>query len=307
MPQPSKLHPLLTSPRLALALSSLFWSGNFIVGRALREAIPALSLNYWRWLLALLILLPFTWRALRKDYQLLKRYDQFLLFLALTGIVGFHICVYLALQQTTAINALLFLSISPLIILFGSWLSYRTPVTVVQMVGIGVSLLGVLAIITRGELQRILALAFNQGDLWMLLAVTLWSAYSVMLKRKPHDLGPTVLLDGTVLYGVILMTPFYVLSASNGPGFELSNGIVAALIYISVFASVIAYFFWNYGVAQLGPNKAGIYLHLMPLYGALLSILFLGEGLRVYHLLGALFIGGGILLSNYARATVKKS
>lgn len=281
-------------------MSSLFWAGNFIVGRALREVIPALALNYWRWTLALLILLPFTWRTLRGNKLQLIRYDRFLLFQAFTGIAGFHVCVYLALQQTTAINALLFLSISPLLILFGSWLCYRTPFSPLQMLGIGVSLAGVLTIITRGELQHMLALEFNRGDVWMLLAVMLWSAYSVMLKRKPHDLGPVVLLDGTVIYGIILMTPFYVMTTPHGLGFALSTGIAAGLLYISLFAAVIAYFFWNYGVAQLGPNKAGVYLHLMPLFGALLSILFLGEGLSLYHLLGAVLIGGGIVLSNLA-------
>jgi drug/metabolite transporter (DMT)-like permease len=292
--------PIFNSPRVALALSTLFWSGNFIVGRALRD-VPALTLNFWRWLLAFLILLPFTWRIILRERRHIIRHSPFLVFQALTGIAGFHICVYLALQQTAAINALLFFSTSPLIILFGSRLIHRTPVSRMQIASIVVSLCGVLIILTRGQWELLRAFRFNRGDLWMLLAVTLWSTYSVMLKRKPDNLAPIVLLDGAVLYSIIMMAPFYLLAAPQPAGFHFTSPLLAGLLYISLFASVIAYFLWNYGVAQLGPNKAGVYLNLMPLYGALLSVVFLNESLHGYHLLGAFFISGGIMLSQYAR------
>lgn len=285
-------------PALALSLSSLLWAGNFIVGRALRDEIQAVPLNYWRWLIAALILLPFSFKAVRKHAGMILRHWKFLSFLALTGIAGFHIGVYQALHTTTAVNATLFLSMSPVMIIVGSRLVYQDQIKPRQLLGITVSLLGVIALLTHGEPERLLALQFNVGDLWMLLSVTLWSMYSVILKKKPAELPQPVLLNATVLYGLVMMTPLFLMTRSAGLGFTLSTSALLGLLYISVFASVVAYFCWNYGVSRLGPNRAGSFLHLIPLFGAILSLLFLGEGVQGYHIIGALFIGGGILLTS---------
>lgn len=285
-------------PQIALTFSSLFWAGNFIVGRALRDDIPAITMNYWRWIIALIMLLPLTLPALYQHRGLILKHWRFITLLAITGIAGFHIAVYLALQTTSAINALLFLSISPLVIILGSRLLHYELISQWQVMGIVLSLLGVTALITHGNPERILALQFNQGDLWMLLAVLCWSIYSVVLKQKPHGLSQKALLGSTVIIGVILMTPVFILSAHSFPGFEINAGNITGLLYISLFASVFAYFFWNYGVAQIGPNKSGVFLHLMPLFGAILSILFLDEGLKLYHWIGAILIAAGIFISS---------
>ncbi|HEY9116549.1 MAG TPA: DMT family transporter, partial [Roseivirga sp.] len=158
--------------------------------------------------------------------------------------------------------------------------------------------LGVVALITHGEPERILGLQFNRGDLWMLLAVLCWSIYSVVLKQKPQGLPQKALLGSTVIIGVIIMSPIFIFSTNNLPGFEINTDNIIGLLYISLFASVFAYFFWNYGVDQIGPNKSGVFLHLMPLFGAVLSILFLNEGLMPYHWIGAALIAAGILISN---------
>jgi len=285
-------------PQLALTLSSLFWAGNFIVGRALREQAEPVALNFWRWTIALAIILFFSFPTLRQYRQLLFQHWGFVLALAITGIAGFHIGVYQALQTTTAINALLFLSISPVMIVVGSRLAFYEPIQVFQILGIVISLLGVVALLTHGNPEKLLLLQFNVGDLWMLMSVLLWSIYSVILKRKPAELPQLALLASTIFTGVIVMTPMYLFVKSEGLGLELNYATAGGLLYISVFASVIAYFCWNYGVSRIGPNRAGTFLHLLPLFGAILSIIFLGEMIHGYHLVGATLIASGIALTN---------
>ncbi|WP_455221675.1 DMT family transporter [Kaarinaea lacus] len=285
-------------PQLALALSSLFWAGNFIVGRALRDQVQPIPLNFWRWTIALLIILYFSFRVVRQHRVLLLQHWRFILVLAITGIAGFHIGVYQALQTTTAINALLFLSISPVMIVIGSRLAFHEPILLRQVMGIIISLLGVVALLTHGEPRKLLGLQFNVGDLWMLMSVLLWSTYSVILKQKPVELPQAALLSATIFIGVVVMTPLYIATKSEGFGLEFNYSTVGGLLYISIFASVVAYFCWNYGVSRIGPNRAGAYLHLMPLFGAVLSMVFLGERIRVYHLVGALLIATGIGLAS---------
>lgn len=289
---------LFFSPQLALSLSSLFWAGNFVIGRALREDIHPVALNYWRWSVAVAILLPFTSRIFRQHARLMLQRWKYMLVMSITGIAGFHICVYQALQTTMAINALLFLSISPVMIVVGSRLMFHERVFARQVFGIGISLAGVLALLTRGDINQLLALQFNRGDLWMLLAVLLWSTYSVILKRKPAELPQQAFITGLAIYGVLLMLPLYLVTKPAGLGITISTSTITAILYMGIFASVAAYFCWNYGVSQLGPNKAGVFLHLMPLFGAVLSVLFLGENIQLYHLLGAVMIAAGIILSN---------
>lgn len=287
-------------PHLLLALSALFWAGNFIVGRAIHSAIIPVQFNFWRWLIALLLLLLFVYPTLYRQKAIYRKHWKFVLLLAITGIAGFHICVYQALQTTTAINSLLFLSISPVMIMLGSRLLFAEPLSPGQVTGILLSLGGVMIIISHGQPEIILALKFNRGDLWMLLAITLWSTYSVILKHKPATIDQKGLLGITVLVGVLVMLPGYVISLASDVSLTFSPTILQGLAYVSVFASVLAYFCWNYGVARLGPNRAGTFLHLMPLFGVMLSAIVLGEHMQHFHWLGAGLIVLGITLSNRA-------
>jgi len=290
-------------PQLALALSSLFWAGNFIVGRALRDQVQPVPLNFWRWAIALFIILYFSFRVVRQYRSLLFRHWRLILILAITGIAAFHICVYQALQTTTATNALLFLSISPIMIVIGSRLVFQEPILLRQVTGIVISLLGVVALLTHGEPKKLFTLQFNVGDLWMLISVLLWSIYSVILKQKPVELPQVALLSSTIFIGVLVMLPLYLATKSEGFGLEFSYSTAGGLLYIGIFASVVSYFCWNYGVIRIGPNKAGTFLHLIPLFGIVLSVIFLGETIQFYHLLGAMLIATGIVLTNLAKNT----
>lgn len=293
---------LLTSPYLALTAAALFWAGNFIVGRALRSDIPPVALNFWRWITALLVVLPLSYHQLYQHRSLLVARWKIIAALGLTGVTTFHICVYLALTTTTAINALLFLSLTPVVIVLASWLFFRDTVTPRQMLGVIISLIGAVVLIAHGDPAALLLLRFNPGDLWMLLAVLLWATYSILLKRRPAQLPPLALLTSSILVGLLFMLPLYLWSNAAGEYMHIEFSNILGILYIGIFASVLAFLFWNRGVMQIGPNQAGMFLHLMPVFGALLSIVLLNEGIAPFHAAGAALVCCGITLMNWKQA-----
>lgn len=292
------LSAMLFSPYTALICAALFWSGNFIVGRALKGDVRPVPLNFWRWVVALAVLLPISMGQLLRYKAVVLSEWKLITSLGLTGIAAFHICVYAALVQTTAINALIILSTSPVVIVLLSWLLFKEGIGWGQALGILISLLGAIILICHGNLTTLINFEFNKGDMWMALAVPLWAIYSILLKKKPKQLPQMVLLTSSVIAGVLMMVPLYLSSLSMGQVLSLNSNNVLAILYISIFASILAFFFWNQGVARIGPVKAGMYIHFMPFFGALLSICFLNEGLAEFHIIGAFFVSGGIVLTN---------
>ncbi|MFO7603051.1 MAG: DMT family transporter [Gammaproteobacteria bacterium] len=286
------------SAHLGLALASLFWAGNFVVGRALRDVIDPLTLNFWRWLLALVILLVLTHKLLWTYRRELLRHWFLILALGLTGIAAFHTSVYIALTTTTAVNALLLFTLTPLLIMLGAWLFLGERMHAIALLGVIVSLAGALVLIAHGDVQNLRDLSFGHGDLWMLLAVVMWAAYSLLLKRKPPALPQTALVSATTLAALVLMLPFYLWDTRTDLRVLLSAEVLWALVYVALFASVLAFWLWNRGVARIGAAKAGTYLYLMPVFGALLSYVFLGEGVQLFQLIGGALVITGIMLSN---------
>ena len=285
---------LLLSPYAALILAALFWAGNFIVGRALQGDIHPVALNFWRWVLALLLLLPLTGRGLIQHRGAVLSHGKLIAALGFTGIAAFHTCVYAALAETTAINALIILSVSPVVILCISRVVFKERISRLQAAGVLVSLAGSLILICRGNGAVLVNFEFSRGDLWMGVAVPLWAAYSILLKKRPEDLPPLVLLTSSVIAGVVLMLSPYLFVLFQGQTLSPNPDNILAILYIAVFASVLAFFFWNHGVARIGPVRAGMYIHLMPFFGAFLSVWLLEEGVATYHITGALFVGTGI-------------
>ncbi|MDH3472795.1 MAG: DMT family transporter [Rhodospirillales bacterium] len=293
-----RLSKLLAQPYLLLAFAPLCWAGNMIVGRAVRGEIPPLSINWWRWSLAALVLLAFTAPELARQRQLLLKHWKLVLLLALTGVTGFHSAVYIGLTMTTAVNSALIVGMGPVLIVPLARVILGERVTPLQGLGVAVSTLGAVIVILRGEVAILLELSFNGGDLWLLFASTLWASYSVLLKRKPPALEVMALTTAVVLTGALLTTPLYLWEMSQGRFVPLTAESVAAIGYVSLFAGVLAYIAWNRGVGMVGPNKAGLFLHLLPVYGALLAALILGEQLRAYH-----FAGFGLILSGLVLTT----
>jgi drug/metabolite transporter (DMT)-like permease len=279
----------VTPPRLTafalLATANLFWAGTWVTGRALRDAFEPATLNFWRWVIAVLVLAPFALPALRGQGATLRRHAGILLFLAFSGVALFQSLVYLGLRSTTAVNALLINSSLPLFMLLCSWLIERERASPRQIAGMLVSLAGILVILSRGSPAALLELELHAGDGWILLAMPVWGVYSVLLKRRPPEIGGLAFLFVLSVAGTVMLLPFAVLQPGQWPTPAAAGGVV----YMGVFASVLAFIFCA--------NAAGFTIHLLPAFGTVLAILFLGETFAGYHAAGIATILAGVILA----------
>ena len=287
------------SPYLLLVMTTLFWGGNFNVARAVLGEVPPLGLSFWRWMVAWLILFPFACRPMWRKRHLLADYWLLLFLLALSGVTLFNSLVYLGLQSTTAINASLMQSVNPVFIILLSMLLLGHRPHAMHWLGVLVSMAGAVVILMRGDVALLRSLEFATGDLLVLLAVFLWGVYTVLLRKLPDGLRGMPLLGFTVTLGTLLILPFYVYETWNGRPMVVTPASVASVLYVAIFPSVLAYFFWNHATDRIGPERTGQFSHLIPVFGALIAILVLGESLQFYHFAGILLVGAGLLLANF--------
>jgi drug/metabolite transporter (DMT)-like permease len=299
---PSRSSRLFRSPYLLLSLASLAWAGNWVVGRAMREDMPPVAMGFWRWMLALLILLPFSAPELRGKWTVVRANLATLTLLGVLGAIAFNTLIYYGLQFTVVTNGVLFNSITPVIIVLASWLLFRERLSAPQALGVLLSLCGVLAIVARGDPRILAGFQFNRGDIWLIGAMFLWALYTIVLRKRPTELSAIAFLAAMLMLSLPFLLPFYLWELALRGGFELSVATVSALAYYATIPSIVAYLFWNRGVAQVGANKAGLFVHLMPVFGAVLSVVFLDERLYDYHFAGAALIFGGIWLTTRGRA-----
>ncbi|GIX26823.1 MAG: hypothetical protein KatS3mg123_0704 [Burkholderiales bacterium] len=285
------------SPYLLLVAATLFWSGNFVLARAMHEAIPPLAMAFWRWCGAALLLLPFVAPRVWAQRRLVLGHLPVLVALGTFGVAGFNTLVYTGLQSTTATNAVLLNSSIPVAIMALSWAFLGERLAWRQALGVAVSLVGVLAIVTRGEPQTLLEVRLAEGDLWVLAAVVSWAVYTVLLRARPPGLDPLAFLGVIVPAGVVVLLPLYLWELGAGKTMELSATTVASLAYFAVFPSILSYLCWNRAVAEVGPSRAGLFIHLMPAFGTLLSVAFLGEEPQLHQGVGIGLILGGIALT----------
>lgn len=286
---------LSRSPALALMLAALFWSASFVVARAVRDDIDPVLVTFVRWLLALLIFAPFVWRDVRCSLPAIRREWRLITALGLTGLALFHPLVFLAVRYTTATNALITLSLAPVAIMLGASFLSRTRPSAHQVGGTLVSLTGAVVLLTRGDVAHIITAGFNRGDLVMLVAVVVWAVYSLLLRRRPADLSPTVTLVASIVPALPVLLVF-TLAAGPAVAMTFSPSLVLAVAYIVVFATVLSFMFWSHGVAEMGPSRAGQFIHLMPVFGAALAFVFLGEPLHLAEVAGAALVFAGLVL-----------
>ncbi|EXJ12082.1 MULTISPECIES: DMT family transporter [Nitrincola] len=284
---------------ILLIATTLFWGGNFVVGRAVSAEIPPLALSWWRWAFALIIILPFSLHLLWKKRHILRRDWLYLLFVSFLGVCNFNSFVYLGLQTSPATDALLLLSACPVMILLLSRFIYGVRISYLQITGVTLSLIGVMTIITEGSISHFGALlSGNQGRFWILAAVFSWALYSVLLRKRSADLTGLEFFSITAILGLALITPFYLYEHFiQHRHIAFNTTSISTLIYVSVFASVLAFLFWNQGVQVLGANQTGYFIHLIPVWGILLASLFLNEKLYVFHWVGMVLIFSGIAMA----------
>ena len=287
-----------------LVCATLFWAGNFIVGKtASINEIPPISLNFYRWFVAWLILLPFTFRELikKKDY-ILNNIGLFIV-LGITAVTIFNSALFYSLKFTQVISGVLMISTVPVMIIFISSLLKIEKTNFFQIIGVGLSLTGVLFIITKADIGLLKNLDFNRGDLIMIIAMFSWATYSALLKKKKYELSQISLLQVVISFGVIFLIPLYFIDMNMGNSIKLEKPFFLTLTYVVLFPGLASFFFWIKGVALIGANRSGIFLHLMPIFGAVMAMIIFDEKFMFYHLLGAAFILMGIILSNRKKST----
>jgi drug/metabolite transporter (DMT)-like permease len=282
-----------------LLVASLFWAGNALVARAFHDAIPPFTLAFWRWSLALAILLPFVARPMWEHRSQLRHAGWRLLLVSALGISTFSVLLYFAARTTVAINLTLLNTCLPLATFIGAGVLLNEWPPRRAWLGLAVATVGLLVLIGQGQWSQLAGLSFNPGDLIMLVAVLDWALYTLLLRRwSPYfQLPPLVLLGALVLCGVPLLLPFYLMELASGQTFERSVDNLAAILYTGICASLLAYLLWNQGIRVLGVAKAVLTNYLMPVFTALLGYLLLGEGLQAYHWFGGALIFAGLLLA----------
>ncbi len=284
---------------LFLILATIFWSGNFIVGKAASIfEIPPFSLNFYRWLFAGLILLPFTFKELILKKNYIFKNLGFFIILGITSITIFNSIVYYSLHYTQVISGVLMISTIPVWIIFISSILKIEKTNIFQIIGVGLSLLGVIFIITKADLNLIKNLDFNKGDLTMVVAMFSWAIYSALLKKKTYEISQITLLQVVIITGLIFLIPIYIIEMSLGNAIKLDKPFLLTLTYVVLFPGLASFFFWIKGIALIGANRAGAFLHLMPIFGAIMAMVIFKEKFMFYHILGAIFIISGITLSN---------
>jgi drug/metabolite transporter (DMT)-like permease len=283
-------------PYLLLVLTTLFWSGNFVLGRAVHAAVPPVALAFWRWAGGFLIVLPFAWPYLARDLTIVRRHWRFVLLLSALGVASFNTLVYLGLGRTTAINGLLIQSFMPLAIIAASLALFGERINRWQAIGLALSLAGIVAIVARGEPAALAALEVNLGDLLIVLAVLAYALYTALLRRRPV-VHPLSFLAVTFALGALILAPLHVIEHWSGNTLSLNATTLGAIGYVALFPSVLAYLCYNRGVELIGANRAGQFVHLMPVFGSLMAVAFLGESFRLFHAIGIALIFAGIVVA----------
>ena len=282
-----------------LVLTTIFWSGNFIVGKAASMyEIPPFSLNFYRWFFAGLILLPFTIKELINKKNYIINNIGFFIILGITSITIFNSIVYYSLYYTQVINGVLMISTIPVWIIFIASLLKIEKTNIFQIIGVILSLTGVIFIITKADLELIKNLDFNKGDLSMVAAMFAWAVYSALLKKKTYEISQITLLQVVIICGLVFLIPIYFIEMNTGNIIKLGKPFYLTLTYVVLFPGLASFFFWIKGISIIGANRAGVFLHLMPIFGAIMAMIIFDEKFMFYHFLGAVFIVMGITLSN---------
>ncbi len=296
---------LNNQPYLLLSLTSLFWAGNIVLARHVAGHVPPLTLSCLRWIGTFLLLLPFAWPHLKRDWRVLRANLPMMVFLSAIGFAYNNAISYWAMQYTEALNALLIQSAGPLFVALWSLALFGVRLTGAQLAGIAISLAGVLTIILRGDFAALAGISFNRGDLMFASSLVSFGLYSALMPRRPvtHALS---LISFTTCCGAMMLLPFSLWEFSTGVTLKFDLISMTALAYVVIFPSTLAYTFFNRGLALIGPNRAAPFFHLVPVFGSAMAILLLGEQLRLFHLVGYVLVLAGVVIAS-RRASARKA
>lgn len=291
---------------LGAICATIIWAGNFAIARGAVDVIPPVALAFWRWVVALLILIPFALPSLMREWGVVKKHLPYLSICGFFGVTLFNTLIYVAGHSTDALNlSLIAITFPVFVVLISRWF-FNEAFSLNKALGILIVLVGILTLMSRGNLQGIVNLEFAIGDLWMLIAALGFAIYSVLVKKKPTQIGMWSFQLSTFTLGLLILAPFYIWELGHSKPIELNSSVIGSVLYLGIFASFVAYIFWNRSVMNIGPTKASIVYYSLPLFSGVFSSLFLGEAVEAFHLICGLLIVSGILIANYSKDIKEK-
>ena len=288
---------IANQPYLLLSITALCWAGNAIVGRLAAGHIPPVTLSFLRWSLAFLIILPFAWKHLVRDWHAIRGRLGTMVVLSITGIGAFNTMQYWALEHTQALNTLLLQSAAPLFVAIWSLLLLGVRLTLAQAGGLAVSLTGVLVILLQGDLTTLKNIEFNIGDIIFIAALVIFGLYSTLSFKRPQIHGLSF-VGFTFGCGAAALIPLLIWELATRPVLQFNTANLLTLFYVAVFPSTLAYLCFNRGVHLIGANRAAAFFHVVPVFGAAMAIVFLGEQPRLFHVTGFALVLAGVFVAS---------
>lgn len=288
---------IANQPYLLLCITAMCWAGNAIVGRLAAGHIPPVTLSFLRWSAAFLIILPFAWKHLVRDWPAIRNNLGIMMLMSITGISAFNTLQYWALEHTQALNTLLLQSAAPLVVALWSLILLGTRLTLAQLCGVLLSLCGVLVILLHGDLTTLSKIDFNKGDLIFTVALVIFALYSVLTLKRPNIHGLSVAAF-TFGCGALFLIPFFIWELGARPVMQLTANNLLSLFYVAVFPSTLAYLCFNRGVQLIGANRAAPFFHMVPVFGTIMSIVFIGEHPQAFHFIGFALVLAGVFAAS---------
>jgi len=284
-------------PYFLLMVPPLCWAGNIVLARGVIHIIPPIGFAFWRWAMAFSILVPLTWSHVRRDWPTVIINWKIMVALSILGVGCFNTLLYMAVHTTSAINGALIQTTMPAFIILITLVAFQENVRFLQMSGVMLCILGAALVVLRGDLSTALNLSFAKGDLLMLLAVMCYGMYTVLLKKRPAMHAMSFL---TVTFGIgaLLLAPFYLWESCFRESVKFTGDVILSIVYVAVFPSIVAYFCWNRGTEMIGPNRAGLFINLVPVFASIMAVIWLHESLRPFHIVGMCSIVAGMSMFN---------
>lgn len=282
---------------LLALLATIVWSGNFIVARDLNATYSPVSISFFRWFIATVVILPFAHPHLKRDFSMLMAQWRLMIVLSFTGVTVFNTLIYLAAHTTSAFNLSLFAITAPIYVVLFNWFFYRETITLNQAIGFVVLIVGLLALLSKGSPEKILELEFNKGDLLMAGAASIFAFYSSLLRKKNPAIGNLSFVSATFILGILMLTPFFIIELMNSDAsLRFSTSSTLQFIYIGVGPSIISYYLWNKSIVEIGSTKAATIYNTLPIFSALFAALILNERVLAVQIVSSAIIVGGVLL-----------
>lgn len=280
-------------------LATALWSGNFVIARGLSEKISPVNLAFFRWATAVFFLSLFAGKTFRKKFFYVKEKPLYFIITSVFGISIFNTMIYKAGHTTSAVNLALISIITPVFIVILSRFIFNEKITTNKTIGIIIVALGIINLISQGDISNLKGLKFAEGDIWMLVASFIFAVYSIMVNKKPEKMDVLDFQLSTFSIGLLFLFPFFIAENISKPVLSMDIQMLLSILYVGIFASVLAFFFWSKALLSLGPSRAGIVYYTLPLFSGFLGGVFLGESMGVVHLLSFIFIIAGIIIANY--------